>query len=137
MNTNMLYRNYKKIQDKPIGLGFFLLIISRRNKMKLIDKVINKAIKRIESLEVDYMELSNAIDIIPCELETLDNKNLQKLWKESKNFFELLKQYIPNANHEFFEFLWYRVNEKKYGINFEYDKKLKKKADDFIYERII
>lgn len=99
--------------------------------MKLIDKVINKAIKRIESLEVDYMELSNAIDIIPCELETLDNKNLQKLWKESKNFFELLKQYIPNANHEFFEFLWYRVNEKKYGINFEYDKKLN------INERII
>jgi hypothetical protein len=92
--------------------------------MKLVNKVINKAIKRIESLEVDYMELSITIDFIPYELETLDNKRLQKLWKEDKNFFELLKLYIPNDNHRFFKFLWYRVNEKKYGINFEYNKKL-------------
>ena len=88
--------------------------------MKIREKVIDKAMRRIEYLESfgDKHELDDALDIMPDEIVTLDNKKLQELWKENENFFGLLKQYIPNANHEMLSFLWCRVDEsKEYNIN--------------------
>lgn len=88
--------------------------------MNIREKVIDKAMRRIEYLESygDYMELSSALDIMPAEIDTLDNKKLQELWKENENFFGLLKQYIPNANHQMLNFLWCRIDEaKEYSIN--------------------
>ena len=86
--------------------------------MKIREKVIDKAMRRIEYLESfgDKHELDDALDIMPDEIVTLDNKKLQELWKENENFFGLLKQYIPNANHQMLNFLWCRIDEaKEYG----------------------